>query len=486
MVELPTELWLRIIHFVPDEHLFRLASVDRLFLDQATDRRYRHFIIDDDRPQILLGKLAKHQDSSIAGRVRSLTIHPMAIRSACLRSGKGVKNRVRPAKNQYWPNDFRYRTAKYPIEEDVGLADKILDLLANLSNIDEFAVEWDQGVADELPFCLPLLNAIWPIFHNNLRVIKLDMILRHMAAMVSPLTGLDRVQEVSLHFTTTDDTRLASLGGTGYDPKDAFSQLSAFLNRLSPSLKAMTISSSGHLDFSSLYNNLTYFPRLISLSILLPCDPRHVVDPKGLGRFLRVHNRVERLNFTPKHCCCQSKQDPGATPGHISPEDWLSRVFENVIFSNLHSLELGLNVCAGGKRVMLAVPRVAGAAKNVKCLIITGCIIALEDLRLLLEPFSPAVGGTSPRTLVLEVRVLDVALLDLLADLLPGLEMLHLTYRWLNCFDCINAAEFTEQLRSRVYEQWKLSQLVLCCSRKYDDDQWPSRLAFAPSLPNLH
>lgn len=61
MFELPTELWLRITQFVPDVDLFRLASVNQLFLDLVTDRRYRQLIIDDDRPPILLGKLAKLQ-----------------------------------------------------------------------------------------------------------------------------------------------------------------------------------------------------------------------------------------------------------------------------------------------------------------------------------------------------------------------------------------------------------------------------------------
>lgn len=59
MLALPTELWLRIAHFIPDLDLFRLASVNHLFLNLVTDRRYRHLLIDDDRPSALLHKLAK-------------------------------------------------------------------------------------------------------------------------------------------------------------------------------------------------------------------------------------------------------------------------------------------------------------------------------------------------------------------------------------------------------------------------------------------
>ncbi|PPQ90333.1 hypothetical protein CVT25_007735 [Psilocybe cyanescens] len=487
MFELPTELWLRITQFVPDVDLFRLASVNQLFLDLVTDRRYRQLIIDDDRPPILLGKLAKlHQDSSVAARVRSLTVHPKAVRSACLRSAKSVKNRIRPAKNSHWPNDFRYRSTKYPIEEDVELADKLLDALASLHHIEEFTIEWKQGFEAERSFCLPLLIAIWPLVSQNVRVIKLDMMLGHMADMVSPLSGLDRVQELALNFTCHDE-RFGPWVGPGYEAKDAFEQLAAFTNRLAPSLQSLTISSIGHLDFSWLYANLTCFPHLTSLSLLVPCDPRHVVDPTGLHRFLRAHHGVENLNFSPQYCCHQSALQPEAAHGRISTEDWLARVFEGVTFSNLRSLELGLNILgSGGKRVMLTVPRIGYAAKNVKSLTIAGCLISLEDLRLLLGPFSLAGGGASPRTLVLEVHVLDVTLLDLLADLLPGLEMLDLTYRWISRFECTNAAEFTEQLRGRRYEQWKLWKLVLRCSRRNDDARWPSQQAISRSVPGLH
>lgn len=59
MSDLPPELWLRIAHFTPDDVLFRLASVSRLFLDIVLDRRYRQLIIDNDQPEALIAKLAR-------------------------------------------------------------------------------------------------------------------------------------------------------------------------------------------------------------------------------------------------------------------------------------------------------------------------------------------------------------------------------------------------------------------------------------------
>ncbi|KAF8900827.1 hypothetical protein CPB84DRAFT_1962230 [Gymnopilus junonius] len=86
-VELPNELWLRIAQFIPDADLYRLASVNHLFHDSAEDRMYRDLVLDDDRPQVLMRKLTKLQNNpATSRRVRSLEMHPRAIRSACLKS----------------------------------------------------------------------------------------------------------------------------------------------------------------------------------------------------------------------------------------------------------------------------------------------------------------------------------------------------------------------------------------------------------------
>ncbi|KAF8196960.1 hypothetical protein BJ912DRAFT_1056048 [Pholiota molesta] len=408
VIELPTELWLRIAQYIPDTDLFRLESVNRLFLDLVTDRRYRQLTIDDDHPGPLIRKLSRiERDPSVAARVRSLTVHPKAVRSACLRAGK-TNRRQRSVKNRYWPDSFR--TERTLLEEDTELADRFLDALAHLSAIEEYAIEWDHGVESERSFCLPLLSAIWPLYGHNLRSIKLNMTLGHLAY---------------LHLSCSD-ARYGTWGGPGHETQQALERLAAFVNRLALSLRSLSISSIAHLDFSWLYANLTYFPLLARLALLVPCDPRHVVDPTGLHHFLHLHkDTLANLAFSPQYCCYQSALGP-SRPAPAQPsaacattEDWLGRAFGGVAFQHLHSLELGLNIVgSGGKRVMPAVPRIGAAAKDVESLGILGCIIALEDLRVLLHPFSQ---GT-----------------HILAASLPGLHTLDLTYRWVGSSGATN------------------------------------------------
>ncbi|KAF9559392.1 hypothetical protein CPC08DRAFT_525929 [Agrocybe pediades] len=452
MYQLPTELWLRVAHFIPDVDLYRLASVNRLFSEIVIERRYRDLILDDDEPQALIQKLKRlSDDPNVAARVRSLAIHPRAVRSACLRSRKRKSrknNSVIPAKNQHWPGFFRLvyqppnpltfvlntvsslRTFRVPMEEDLELCDQLLEVFAQLPSVQEFTVEWKLATEVEASFCVPLLRAICQSLQaNNLRTIRLELMLDHLCELVSSVTGLDHLEELWLHFACVED-----------DSERDLRRLADFINTLAPTLKSLSLSSIGHLNFSWLYSNLTYLPHLTDLSLLLPCDPCHITDPTGFNQFLRTHRDVSRLHFSPQYCCYLSAQSAhigsqSQAASHLPPRQWLEMAFADVSFRNLGVLELGLNILgSGGKRVMLPIPRVAFAAKDVSRLSVVGCFGSLDDLREVLQPFqiSDHSRGSPPRTLVLEVHVLNVELLDLLAEHLPGMETLDLTYRWVD------------------------------------------------------
>ena len=142
----------------------------------------------------------------------------------------------------------------------------------------------------------------------------------------------------------------------------------------------------------------------------------------------------------------------------MSNDDWLNRCFTGITFQNLHHLDLGLNILGyGGKREMLpALPCIGYAARNVRSLAILGHIISLKELALILNPFSRAECGISLRTLVLEVHVLDVNLLDLLADHLPGLARLDLTYSWVHSPGCRTEVCFISPTSCGLYLHYSL------------------------------
>ena len=287
----------------------------------------------------------ERRDPLVASRVRSLMIYPKAVRSACLRSSKGrsTSRWHSTATNQHWPSYFQQVLSSYskipgswisshqsPIAEDVEFADRFLAALANLNYIEEYIIEWKQSVEAERPFWLPLLLAIWPLYGHNLRVIKLDMMLTTLCDMLGSVTGLDRVQQLSISCWDFRES----------EAKDAFERLATFIIRLSLTLQSLTLSSIGHFNFSWLYCNLSYFPHLTYLALLLPCDPHHFVDPTALHHFLRSHHTIEHLKFF-WYCSCQSSLQFESNATFMSTDDRLNRCFTGITFQYLHQLDLG-------------------------------------------------------------------------------------------------------------------------------------------------
>ena len=250
------------------------------------------------------------------------------------------------------------------------------------------------------------------------------MTIGRMSDFIFEVNRVDKQQELSLNFTCGD------LRFGPWEARYALEKMSAAVNHVALTLQSLSISSIGHMDFSILYTNLTYFPRLQHLALLVPCDPKHLVDPPGFYQFLKAHFKpLQHVHFSPQYCCPQSALPPDI----LTTNEWMDQCFWGGIqLHNLQHLDLGLNILgSGGKRVMLATQRFGDIASSLATLTITGYVISLDDLALLLGPFSNSNSGSAPRKLVLEVHVLSAKLLDLLADKLPCLERLDLTYRWI-------------------------------------------------------
>ena len=137
--------------------------------------------------------------------------------------------------------------------------------------------------------------------------------------------------------------------------------------------------------------------------------------------------QLQHVHFSPQYCCPQSALPPDT----MTTNEWMDKCFGGGMQShNLQHLDLGLNILGTeGQRVMLATQRFGDIVSSLATLTIIGYVISLDDLALLLGPFSNSNSGSAPRKLVLEVHVLSAKLLDLLADKHPCLERLDLTYR---------------------------------------------------------
>ncbi|KAF6754785.1 hypothetical protein DFP72DRAFT_898767, partial [Ephemerocybe angulata] len=427
--ELPTEIWLRIAEFIPDDHFSTLGTVCRLFYQVEAERKYRHLVLDDDRPAAINAHLDRiEKQSLVMPLVNSISLYPRAVRSACLRSGRSQKKSLKKANHRGWPASFRVQTAECSIPEDLDLADRLLTGLSILPNVRNLRVEWERPCAPEAPFCFPFLTALWPSLGQRLTSLSLETGLDAMSRLVENASLLPFVQVLRL-----------TLGPNMINPDgvDEASQqqkhLASFINGTSSTLVELSISSIEHFRLCTLYNGLRLFPHLRILSLHLPFDPLHLDDPKGMNSFLRVHARIiTKLSFIPTHCC---KRADGLWKASLTawpdPDAWLPQLFAGIRFNNLETLELGLNTTGGEGRVLQARRYIGAVINNLGCLKITGVLTSTEDLLFIVRPFTQK-GNVPPKKVVLEVHVLCRLFLETIATILPDLETLQLTYRWID------------------------------------------------------
>ncbi|RXW21886.1 hypothetical protein EST38_g3960 [Candolleomyces aberdarensis] len=371
--DLPAELWLRIVDLIPDDHYASLFWVNRAFYQLATERKYRHLVLDDDRPSAVLAKLER----------------------------------------------IDLETSQFAIPEDVTLADRLLAGLSGLQNVNELAIEWMMASTPEISFCFPLLTALFQSLGQQLTTLTLRMGLDQLCQLAENGPVLGSLQELSLHIGRSELSEIR--------PEDAIQnqeKLASFINGLSPTLRKLSLSSSDHVRLEPPYLDLVFLPHLRSLAFHLPFDSYHIANPRGLNAFLKLHTGISELSLIPCHCC---KRPPKSQV--MDTDEWLQEVFSGVDFEELRTLELGLNTLGGDSRVPPVARSIGTVASNLSSLTITGVLTSVEDLDAILRPFTKN-GNSPPKKVVLEVHVLSRQVLETILKTLPNLETLDLTYRW--------------------------------------------------------
>lgn len=312
-------------------------------------------------------------------------------------------------------------TSQFAIPEDVTLADRLLTGLSGLQNVDELAIEWMMASTPEISFCFPLMAALFQSLGQQLTTLALHMGLDQICQLAETGPVLGSLQELSLHVGRSELSEIRPEDATRNQEK-----LASFINSLSLTLRKLSLSSSDHVRLEPPNLDLVFLPHLQSLSFHLPFDSHHITNPQGSNSFLKAHTSITELSLIPCHCC---KKPP--KPQLMGADEWLQGVFSRVKFEELRTLELGLNTLGGDSRVPPVARFIGNVVTNLSCLTITGVLISVEDLDVVLRPFTQN-GNTPPKKVVLEVHVLSRQVLETIFKALPNLETLDLTYRWVS------------------------------------------------------
>ncbi|KAJ7491874.1 hypothetical protein FB451DRAFT_1216225, partial [Mycena latifolia] len=404
--EIPPDIWRCIAGFLPATFLLTLYSVNRTFLELATEARYRaiEFVAYETAKPLI-----KHvKDSKL---VHSLRVEPWIVMAEEPKKSSSTWKLFHACVSpSYAFND--------PVETQVlnqlGKQTKLVaDTIKGLRNLDKYHIDWDEGPYHPEFFTL-LMDPVIPAIGKNLSTLALKVPLRYMYALPGLTSHLPNLRSLALTIHTGSDIPLHI--------SQQFEGLVVFMNALLRDLRSLSIHTtptSTYLDLGPLFINLGRGGHLTSFTLCIPFDGGHLPDPTPLRRFLFNHRlTLESLTLGTTRAATHS------TPGASTAKFWIRDTLKNhPPFPALSQLSLGLR------------PLRTDLAPLVRCL--TGVHTQLRVLRLSERPLEYAelvrvLGALDDapllHVLALRIRWLSPEVVDLIAACLPTLNTLELTF----------------------------------------------------------
>jgi hypothetical protein len=221
------------------------------------------------------------------------------------------------------------------------------------------------------------------------------------------------IEEFALGFlsVTDDESSAAILLGV----------VAPFINKLSPTLRLLSITSWSHQDLSSFFNRLGAFPSLRQMALRLPFNKSFQLDTSGLTRLLHDHSeKLQRvvLRLNPS----------GAMIDPLSENSlvvWMTQTTsDELIMSNLQTLEIYPTLLPGGFDSLILYLR--RSADTLSSLVVRDRYLLYHEVDAIVTVFSHRPPDTGLTALRLNVWTLSSRLIDLLATKLPSLTRLTL------------------------------------------------------------
>ncbi|KAF7327665.1 hypothetical protein MKEN_00345900 [Mycena kentingensis (nom. inval.)] len=439
MLDLPPELWLRIISFIPDESLVRLVGVNLLFYSAALDTRYSTIYVQKvgTKAEKLFERL---RDPVPAGRVRKLIFRPHvspaeAARAARPTSPTSTSSRIRRILQRKQPEPVTV----------VRLVELLRLAFPVLVNLRSFEVEaWDM-TQDLRGF----FREAWTAFGQNLEAISIGGRPENFRHFVESQPHIPNCRSFNLQFTHEVDT-MANSAVVGI----LVDCVAPYINSIAPQLTMLKIWSWSTLDLSALFAHLGSFPLLSEFHLRAPFN-KAFTDPAGLTRLLETNSssleRVElRLNQTNTGMDKHSEGNLG---------DWLlSHKDHPEVMKDLKILRLyPTNLDSGFQAVLTYLER----SPNLQVLAIKDRYLYIDEIEMLITPLSArsTADGEGLQHLRLNVRLWSAELFELFAEKLPGLHSLSL-YVGGSSPDRAASERFFSTLReSEACRSWKLHDI---------------------------
>ncbi|KAF5331821.1 hypothetical protein D9611_008929 [Ephemerocybe angulata] len=462
--DLPPELWLEILYYLPRVAIYKMMCINRLLFNLAMQYKYEEicFITDDKGTLRTFEQLHHYENASRL--VRRLYLRPAFLpgmddtfEDSSVEDGLGMSQ----VTSFTWLSDalaFRLKTSPLPHHSTDTTAQKALVAAASglprCTNLREITlIIYDHVITPEFR---EFLRQLWKRMGPGIQKLTiattinkapdlLKMVREHSRA----LPNLDSLDITIAH------SRFPQEKGTA---EAATSAIVNLVNKFKKSITHLTLSASIAFDFSAVLRALNVIPMLQKLELWYstPGSPE-------LTRFLHAHNdTLEHLVLQPRprfHCYFSSGSD------EILGK-WILSALPTIILPKVKILDVGLqqksrNVYNGiTTPIGPPLPPLLPIFPKLNTLTLTSSFLNLNELSSVLE-----VAQCQLESLSCHVWTFTPEMLACLVSKAPRLNRLNLMYdsveaRDGSAWESTNAApDIYTRIQAVRYPQWPLKYL---------------------------
>ncbi|KAG2017525.1 hypothetical protein CC2G_007031 [Coprinopsis cinerea AmutBmut pab1-1] len=384
MPELPYEIWLEVVQYLPPEKLFQIGTLNRHLRSIALDERYKKAQIHyhgDAKTRDFLTSM-RRSPVEVAPRVRSLLLRPHAFgASITMKPGSGSKD------------------ARFLLES--------LTKLVNLRTLDLQCYHYRSFLATG-PYISAAFRVAYTHSLQSLRLLVPLEAYRDMGLSTITLSHLRHLDiRISMAYLTSDPHHLCQ------------NYLAPFINNHRATLESLTLSNlnqSFHYPLDPIFTGLKYFSRLSSLDLSFFYVGPSQTMLTGAHSFLEAHSSQIRtlkinLDFLLRH-------------SHTLVPEWkilLSGPLFGCPLPRLKSLTLGLTKFPAIKDIVQYISLHKHTLTEFN---LTHKIVVFSELQTFISVFE----GGPLRSLSFRTRILAPPVLSLLSTKLPQLHRLKVSY----------------------------------------------------------
>ncbi|KIM44131.1 hypothetical protein M413DRAFT_25597 [Hebeloma cylindrosporum] len=478
-LDLPVELWLEILSYLPKSALHKLIGINRLLFELALDDIYEEvrFITDDKQTEKIF--LQMERFPSIAKRVRRLLIRPTFLpamdageaggRAHSSRARITIKERLFPRSNLLKYNPFEPRcTVEGRRDLDTGyilqLAEKAIKLCPDLQDL--------TVILHDHMLTKPFISFLKSLWKSDSPLMNPQKVLRSLESFSIDLapSRFEAIPKRAEEATNSSHRALVSLR--------------SFFSLFRDSITSISISTHSAHYFRTLITYLPLrFPNLKKLEVLTIFKvSAHQTAP--LFKFLDEHSgQLEHLTIKPfpRQTSFGHTDDwyaiwiSPSPPSTLVGEHSFGTGFARLVLPKLQYLDIGLRYrriqhvphWANPNVNAKLLPNLNMLAPNLRHLVLSDVALSLERVDDLVESLSDDGGsGCGLESMDIIVTMLSPHIFDVLSAKLPGLKKLtiqHWALSDVRTQETYNELmlSFLEAIRARRYPGWMLRYLRL-------------------------